>query len=145
MTKGPAFPGSPCSTATFAPLGIDGGASVHLISLALMKVCVSLAPCANAGPARTAQAIKARVTARFLSIDIPMVALLLSRKERRHDGAEPVRSAMRRRGLRYYQPTGIMRARASAARSRQRRVEHDRGHVGEIAALIHTGGTPHGP
>src|SRR2546425_10413038 len=125
MTKGPAFPGSRCSTAPFAPLGIDGGASVHLISLALMKVCVSLAPCANAGPASTTQAIRARITARFL------VALLLSRKERRHDGAEPVRSALLRRGLRYYQPTGIMRARTSAARSRRRRVEYDRRHVGK--------------
>jgi hypothetical protein len=50
------------------------------MSLALMKICASLAPCASAGPASMAQAIRARVTARFLSIDVPMVALLLSEK-----------------------------------------------------------------
>src|SRR2546421_11880711 len=86
MTKGPALPGSPCSTAIFAPLGIEGGASVHLMSLGLMKICASLAPCASAGPASTPQAMIARASTRFLSIDVSIV-LLLSPKERRHDGA----------------------------------------------------------
>src|SRR6185369_16987963 len=52
MTKGPGLPGSPFSTASFAPAGKVGGAAPHLISLALTSVAPALAP----SPAETAAA-----------------------------------------------------------------------------------------
>src|ERR1700687_2223811 len=38
MTKGPALPGSPYSTASFAPVGMVGGAGPHLMSAVFMKM-----------------------------------------------------------------------------------------------------------
>src|SRR6478672_7567396 len=56
ITNGPSLRGSPWSTAIFAPLGSDGGASPHLMSVGVMKLGAPPVACAMAGPANIVQA-----------------------------------------------------------------------------------------
>jgi hypothetical protein len=74
MTNGVGLPGSPCRTASFAPLGIEGGALPHLMSFELMNTSLSLVPWANVGAAMAPKTIAANDIAAFLP-DLFMVSI----------------------------------------------------------------------